>query len=341
MGKIYLIYGEDEYLKQKTIKEIQKETNVEDSINSLIMVEPSWEEIFDEVTLPAFLSPNKLVIIHDSDIFKEVSKKEIADPNLPSPTEFFERIISDEEYEEEILDGLNIVFVTEGKKINKANKVYKMFSKESGKTKGKKIIEIIECNKLMPLEVQKLLLKKSKEMKVNIDSKEIRYLLEIVENNTYTQMNEFLKICFLNKALNGEKIEKDDIDMTCIKNEESVIYTITDHIIAGRKLEALRMVDIFIESGNGLSLLGYIYKYFRNIYITGLSINEKTESTIHLALGLKQNQKFLVKKYIEVAKKLGIRKIKFILKELVEIDERFKTGDENAPYMLKNIINLV
>ena len=59
VGNIYLIYGDDEYIKNMKIKEIQKKCNVEDSINKIDLNGEEWEEIYDELTLPSFLSTNK------------------------------------------------------------------------------------------------------------------------------------------------------------------------------------------------------------------------------------------------------------------------------------------
>ena len=65
------------------------------------------------------------------------------------------------------------------------------------------------------------------------------------------------------------------------------------------------------------------------------------ENSISLVLKLKQNQTFLESKYIRIARKIGINKLKYILKELNEIDEMYKQGDENANYRLKNLIMLI
>ena len=65
------------------------------------------------------------------------------------------------------------------------------------------------------------------------------------------------------------------------------------------------------------------------------------ENSISLVLKLKQNQTFLKSKYIRIARKIGINKLKYILKELNEIDEMYKQGDENANYRFKNLIMLI
>lgn len=84
-----------------------------------------------------------------------------------------------------------------------------------------------------------------------------------------------------------------------------------------------------------------MYKFFRNIYIVNICIKDNLENSISLILKLKQNQTFLINKYIKIAKMFGEKKLKYILNELNEIDEMYKQGDENANYRLKNLIVLI
>ena len=84
-----------------------------------------------------------------------------------------------------------------------------------------------------------------------------------------------------------------------------------------------------------------MYKFFKNIYIVNICLKDNLENSIPLILKLKQNQTFLINKYIKIAKMFGEKKLKYILNELNEIDEMYKQGDENANYRLKNLIVLI
>ena len=123
VGNIYLIYGDDEYIKNMKIKEIQKKYNVEDSINKIDLNGEEWEEIYDELTLPSFLSTNKIITIYqaETNIFNDRNEKD--DLNLPSPYTFFEKILTNESYKNEILEDLAIIMVFDNKKISKKNKL--------------------------------------------------------------------------------------------------------------------------------------------------------------------------------------------------------------------------
>jgi len=249
VGNIYLIYGDDEYIRNKKIKEIQKKCNVADSINKIDLNGEEWEEIYDELTLPSFLSSNKIITIYqaETNIFNEKNDKE--DLNLPSPYTFFEKILTQEEYRKEILEDLAIIIVFDNKKISKKNKLYPYLTKKND------VVKICECSKLPRIENEKYLLDIAKEKNLNLGMSEIKFLIDLVEKNTYVQVNELMKLCFLNKAIIGEKITKDDIEDVCIKNEEAVVYMITDYILEKKYSEAQKLANIFIDKKSELMLL--------------------------------------------------------------------------------------
>ena len=63
-----------------------------------------------------------------------------------------------------------------------------------------------------------------------------------------------------------------------------------------------------------------MYKFFKNIYIVNICLKDNLENSIPLILKLKQNQTFLISKYIRIARMFGEKKLSYILKELNEID---------------------
>ena len=92
--------------------------------------------------------------------------------------------------------------VFDNKKISKKNKLYKYITKKND------IVKIYECSKLPRIENEKYLLDIAKEKKLNIGMNEIKFLVELVEKNTYMQVNELMKLCFLNKAILRRKNNK-------------------------------------------------------------------------------------------------------------------------------------
>ena len=195
VGNIYLIYGDDEYITKRKITEIQQKCNVTESINKIDLNGEEWEEIYDELTLPSFLSTNKIITIYNAETNIFNDRNESGVENLPSPYSFFEKVLTQDDYKNEILEDLAILIVFDTKKISKKNKLYPFMKKKNN------IVKIYECNKLAKLENEKYLFDMAKSMNLNIEMKEIKFLLDIVEKNTYIQVNELMKLVFLNKAI--------------------------------------------------------------------------------------------------------------------------------------------
>ena len=76
-----------------------------------------------------------------------------------------------------------------------------------------------------------------------------------------------------------------------------------------------------------------MYKFFKNIYIVNICLKDNLENSIPLILKLKQNQTFLISKYIRIARMFGEKKLKYILKNeemkgfLDEIIENYFCGN--------------
>ena len=63
MGNIYLIYGDDEYLKNEKLKEITNGLSIENSMDKITFFTPSFEELYSEITHPTITISDKLIIV--------------------------------------------------------------------------------------------------------------------------------------------------------------------------------------------------------------------------------------------------------------------------------------
>lgn len=344
---VNLIYGEDIYILSETLKNIRKNSGVLDNINNVNMESSEIDDIIDELALPPFLGANKCVNIYNSKVFfnkdyEKIYEKE--DKNSKSSKlkidegyklyKYFRKLIDNDELY--LLDGIHIIFIEEKEKTKDIEKssMYKLFSKNK-----QNHFNIYNCTKKTKIEKQKYFLDLAKQNNINIDYSTIGYMLDNISDDTFVSIQEFNKIMLTSKALNGEKILIQDIDEICIKTDESKIFEITDAIIKKNKDRVLEIVDTF--KGQELMLIGYIYKYFRNVFLTILALEEKQEKNLLSILDLKPNQKFLINKYIEMAKKNSKNKIKYILKEIILLDEKMKTKTIDINTSIKNILILI
>ena len=124
----------------------------------------------------------------------------------------------------------------------------------------------------------------------------------------------------------GGQITKEDIDILSIRQFDSVIFDLTDNL--GRKnvaksLEVLR--NLIYAKEPIQKILITLYNHFKKLYIVKLC--EKYKKDIQENLNLKPNQTFLVSKYKKQAGYFKEDELYNILKQFINLDEKYKDGD--------------
>ena len=123
----------------------------------------------------------------------------------------------------------------------------------------------------------------------------------------------------------GGTITKDDIDKLSIKKIESIIFDLTDSL--GKKntkvaIDVLR--NLILAKEPVQKILITLYGHFKKLYLVKLAL--KNNRDIIYALDLKPNQTFLVNKYKMQAGYFKTSEIRKILKELCDLDYKYKIG---------------
>lgn len=325
MNKIHLITGNDEYIKNEVLRKIKKNSNITNDVNSIVFMSPKFDELLEEITLPSFMMEEKLIIVYNSNYFsKSLNKTEEA-----KILEFFgmgnTNLL-------DIFEYLTLVFYEENEVIE--NDVYKLLVKSD-------IFQVNKHDKLTLENRAKLILDLAKKDNINLGYKEARYLCEIVEDDTNTAINEYNKIRFLSKNKENNPIGITDIEEVVIKSDDAIVYKIIDYIQVKNYKSAFNLIDNLAKENKEQMLLIYLYKYIRNSYISLLAKSENEDSKLIQILDLKPNQRFLVNKYIDFGKRIGINKCKYILNELTKLDMESKTSVVDVSYRLKIIIKLI
>lgn len=325
MASINLIYGKDEYLKKNNLNNIIKKRDSQ-SINKVEFLKPNFEELEDEILLPSFLKEQKIITVYNSNYFSNKKKNE----------KEYEKIIGffkDAKKLEDIFEDLTLCFIEE--EVDNKNELYKIFVKNE--KSNPKLFAVKSYDRINANDRKKLLLSLAKKDKLEMGIQEVTYLSEMVEDETYTLINEYNKL----KYLDNNNITIKDIDRVCIKTEQSKIYEITNELQKGNKQKAFELIDEMCITQSENSVLGYIYGYIRKIYLTSISMKEGTTNNLEKLLELKPNQRFLVNRYIQFAKKNGIKRLKYILQELSKIDSDSKTYKTDVCTRIKCILNIL
>ena len=294
---VYLLYGEDEYLRNEYIKKIKKAFGeVQLGINYVQIDENNVTNIISDIETPAFGFPSKLIIAKNTGLFKK--KNALSE----SVAEYLKTAN---------LDGVELVFIEiEPEK----NSLYNLISKigEIKEFKEQKLPQLITKVKSI-----------AKAYNVNIMENTASYFIECVGTNMSDIINELRKL--IEYAGNGGTIEKQDIDALCIKKSESIIFDLTDNLGRKKIAEAIEVLHNLIYAKEPIQrILIMLYNHFKKLYIIKLAIEEN--KNVAQSLKLKPNQAFLVNKYQTQAKYFSKEELRSLLEELIKIDSSSKSA---------------
>ena len=294
---VYLLYGEDEYLRNEYLKKIKKEFGeIQLGINYVQVDENNVSNIISNIETPAFGFPSKLIIAKDTGLFKK--KNALADT------------LSDY-LKTANLEGVELVFVEIAPE---KNSLFNTISKigEVKEFKEQKLPQLIAKVKSI-----------AKAYNVDIAENVASYFIECVGTNMSDIINELRKL--IEYAGNGGTIVKKDIDALSIKKSESIIFDLTDNLGRKKISEAIEVLHNLIYAKEPIQrILIMLYNHFKKLYIIKLAVEEN--KNVAQSLKLKPNQAFLVGKYQAQAKYFSKEELRSLLEELMKIDSSSKSG---------------
>lgn len=294
---IYLLYGEDEYLRNEYLKKIKKEFGeLQLGINYVQIDENNVNNIISDIETPAFGFPTKFIMAKDTGLFKK--KNAFAD----TLADYLKTAN---------LDGVELVFV---EITPEKNALYNTISKigEVKEFKEQKMPQLIAKVKSI-----------AQAYNVNINENTASYFIECVGTNMSDIINEIRKL--IEYAGSGGTILKEDIDALSIKKSESIIFDLTDNLGRKKIADAIEVLHNLIYAKEPVQrILIMLYNHFKKLYIIKLAIEEN--KNIAQSLKLKPNQAFLVGKYQTQAKYFSKEELRSLLEELIKIDSSSKSG---------------
>ena len=308
LNSIYLFYGEELYLLENAVKKIKKlfgELIL--GINYIQINETNIDNLISDIETPAFGFDKKLIVIKNAGLFKKGTKK--------NPEANSQRQKKIAEYIEENIDLINdsaiLLFIEE----------------DVSKVDLQKVIEEngVVCNfeRLKPLDIKKRLKGICNLYEVNVSEKELDLLIETSGTNMQSLMNEIRKL--IEYAGKGGTITKESIEKLATKEFDAIIFDLTDNLGKKDIKEAMRILNELIYNKEPVQkILITLYNHFKKIYLTKLC-TEKNRDAISV-LNLKPNQTFLVSKYKRQAGYFKTNELRKILGELIELDNKYKSG---------------
>ena len=307
LKSLYLLYGEERYLLENSVKKIKKDFGeLVLGINYIQLNEISLANLIENIEMPAFGFDKKLIIIQDSGLFKKSKTgKKLNDYLTNNVASYIEENIK------MIKQNCVIVFIEEN--IEK-NKLVDIINKDG---------LVYEFKSLKLPDIIKKLKDICNSYEVKVDEQTLKYFVEICGTDMQVLINEIRKL--IEYAGKNGTITKVAIDKLAIKQLEIVIFDLTDSLGNKKVDESIQILKQLIYQKEPIQkILITLYNHFKKLYIVKLS--EKYNSNVAENLKLKPNQTFLISKYSKQAKYFKENELKKILEELIELDNKSKSG---------------
>ena len=309
---VYLLYGEDNYLKNEFVKKAKKSFGeLQLGINYIQIDESNVNNVISDIETPAFGYERKMIIVKNANLMQK--KNAISDK--------LSEYLNDAD--KQILDSIELIIV------------------EDSVEKNALFNTISEIGMIKEFNEQKIsqLITKVKSISaaygVQIQENVAQYFIECTGTNMEDIINEIRKL--IEYAGKGGTIKKEDIDKLSIKKLESVIFDLTDNLGKKDITGALQVLQNLIYAKEPLAkILVTLYNHFKKLYITKMALN--TNKDLASSLNLKPNQMFLTSKYKVQAKYFKEKDLRNMLQDLTDLDYNFKNGKIDLQVGMETIL---
>lgn len=307
---VYLLYGEDNYLKNEFVKKAKKSFGeLQLGINYIQIDESNVNNVISDIETPAFGYERKMIIVKNANLMQK--KNAISDK--------LSEYLNDAD--KQILDSIELIIVEDSVEKNALfNTISKIgMIKEFNEQKiGQLITKVKSISAAYGVQIQE-----------NV----AQYFIECTGTNMEDIINEIRKL--IEYAGKGGTIKKEDIDSLTIKKSESVIFDLTDNLGKKNIHEAINVLhDLIYAKEPVQKILVMLYNNFKKLYIVQLSNGQNVAQN----LKLKPNQTFLVSKYQNQAKFFTQDEIRNLLNEFMYIDETSKSGNLDINVGLESVL---
>ena len=242
---VYLIYGEESYLKKTYVDKIISKTvdsAFEDfNFHTFDGKESTLSDIYESAQAVPMMAETKCVLVKDFPL-------DTLDDN---GFEQLSRVV------EENPDDCALIFsfVAYEPKGAKWNKAIKLFEKSG---------YAVKLDKKTSLEISKMLENGAKRRGKPFAKGVAAYLITCVGSDLNTLLNETEKVC---AYAQGEEVLKSDVDAVCIKSLDAKVFDMIKDLTAGRFDSAFRKLSLLFEQREDeFQILGALIAQYSDIY---------------------------------------------------------------------------
>ncbi len=313
---VYLIYGDDSYLKNYYKDTLAKKASDGDPFFNLQKFEgdTDLQEVFDAVNQFPMMAERKSVVLADFDFSKGNFDR------------FLDLISNANESCVLILCYDAVPF--DAKKGNKEKKLISTVEKNGGKC--------AELNHRSISSLVKMLSDGAKKRGCVFGDMACRYLIEIVGNDLSTLKNELEKLC---AYVGSGDISKEIVEQIAVKSVDASVYDYVKQILAGDISGALvQLDDMFFMRIEPMIILSVTASSYIDIY-RAYTANIKGVTRPDIATDFKypQNKLFLIDRAQQNLRKFNSTKLRLSLECIAEADKSLKSFGFDARNVLEQL----
>ncbi len=313
---VYLIYGDDSYLKNYYKDTLAKKSFDGDPFFNLQKFEAdcNLQEVFDAVNQFPMMADSKCVVLSDYDFSKGDYDR------------FLELISNANDTCVLILCFDTVEF--DAKKGNKEKKIIAAVEKAGGKC--------AEVNHRSVTALVKMLSDGAKKRGCNFSEIAARYLIEIAGIDLSTLKNELDKLC---AYVGSGDITKETIEQIAVKSVDASVYEYVKHIIAGNISDALTQLDdMFFMRIEPMIILSVTASSYVDIY-RAYTANIKGVAKADIAADFKypKNKLFLIDRAVQNLKRFDGVKLRLSLDSIAEADKSLKSFGTDPRVVLEQL----
>ncbi len=313
---IFFYYGEDSFRAYQKIQAIvakftDKIDKSQHNIQSLDGETISADDFFKAVTAMGFLADKKLVLVKN--IFNNKKLSEWQDALL----DFLKK-------QKDSPDENYIIFWQAGK-ADSRTKLYKTLKKF-------KFAE--EFNKLKPQELNIWITNQVARHKKKLSPEALKLLVNYVGNDLWQLYQEITKLVNYSK----EEVTEEDVKTLVQAKVDDNIFNLIDALGNKDKALSLKLIEEQLKSGvNHQYILTMIIRQFRFI-IKAKALGDRATNSWLLAKTLKIPN-LVAEKTLEQSRRYTMDQLKSIYKQLLILDEKFKTTANQEKILFTQMIN--
>lgn len=299
MSNIFLFYGEEKYDLEQRVEKIKKEfSNLEVGLNLFYINKENIDELSSIIQGVTFFGSEKLVVIKDT--------------NLKFNIELLENLD----------DDIKVVIIEDS--VDKRISEYKKLSK---------MAECVEFKHLDQKQMVDYIMTILKKCNLNISLENAQYMQSICGEDKANNINELQKLSiYLDE---GSTVTKEIIDSVCSKTLNAKIFDVLSLIVNKKtKLAIAKLNELLEQKEPIIKIYIMLYKQVKQMYMIKY-LKQKNATDIAKTLSI---HPFVYKNLSISSDKYTLEKLKCILNDFDEYDEKTKIGEMDFEIGLKKII---